>query len=265
MKVIKGIVKNLLPYYFVKKYEAKKIQKSNDKFYYRQNGFCPICYNNVVFHSENTWLRDYLKCTNCGSIPRQRALMIIIERYYPNWRDLSIHESSPGGGSITNKLKECKGYIGSQYYPKQEFGKFINGYRNENLEEQTFEDGFFDIVITQDVFEHIYNPAKAFSEIGRTLKNGGAHIFSVPIINKFNKTEIWAKMDCNGNPVFQKTEEWHGNPVDKKGSPVTMHWGYDIVNLISEYSKLETQIEYVYNLYYGIWAEYIEILVSKKK
>jgi SAM-dependent methyltransferase len=106
--------------------------------------------------------------------------------YFPNWKDLNIHESSPSNCSITTKLtRECKGYIGSQYYPRQKFGEIINGYYNENLEEQTFEDEVFDIVITQDVFEHIYNPAKAFSEIARTLKFGGAHIFTVPLINKF--------------------------------------------------------------------------------
>jgi membrane-anchored protein YejM (alkaline phosphatase superfamily) len=71
-------------------------------------------------------------------------------------------------------------------------------------------------------------------------------------------------MGYNGEPMFQKTEEWHGNPVDKKGSPVTMHWGYDIVDFIKEYSSLETEIKYIHNLHFGILAEYIEVLVSKK-
>jgi SAM-dependent methyltransferase len=135
------------------------------------------------------------------------------------------------------------------------------------LEEQTFEDAKFDIVITQDVFEHIYNPGKAFMEIARTLKHGGAHIFTVPILNKFKQTEVWAKQDNKGNPVFLKIEEYHHNPVDKKGSPVTMHWGFDIVNFIREHSGLETiiEIEYVNPINYGIWGENLEVLVSRKK
>jgi len=71
-------------------------------------------------------------------------------------------------------------------------------------------------------------------------------------------------MGTKGEPIFNKTEEWHGNPVDEKGSPVTMHWGYDIVDYIKNYSNMETTIEYIYNLNLGIWAEYIEVLVSKK-
>jgi hypothetical protein len=112
--------------------------------------------------------------------------------------------------------------------------------------------------------EHIYEPAKAFAEIGRTLKKGGAHIFTVPIINKHNETEIWATKGQNGEPIFLKNPEWHGNPVDEKGSPVTMHWGFDIVNFIKEKSGLKTRIEYINNLDLGIQAEYIEVLVTQK-
>jgi hypothetical protein len=268
MNGLRRIIKNLLPHCIVKKYELRQqaaLKEGDYEFHYKQKGFCPVCRENVIFFSENTWLRDHFICTNCGSIPRQRALMKVIENYYPNWMNLSIHESSPGDCSITGRLKKlCKRYIGSQYYPKEEFGKIINGYRNENLEKQTFKDEMFDIIITQDVFEHIYNPKKAFSEIARTLKKGGAHIFTVPIISKFKETEVWATMGLEGEPVFHKTEEWHGNPVDKKGSPVTMHWGYDIVDFIKRQSNLETTIEYIRNLHFGIWAEYIEVLVSKK-
>jgi len=38
-------------------------------------------------------------------------------------------------------------------------------------------DESFDLVITQDFFEHVLRPAK---EIARTLKSGGAHIYAVP-------------------------------------------------------------------------------------
>jgi len=41
-------------------------------------------------------------------------------------------------------------------------------------------DESFDLVITLDVFEHVLRPAKAFAEIARTLKPGGAHIYTVP-------------------------------------------------------------------------------------
>lgn len=236
-----------------------------DLFYFKYKGFCPICERETIFLTKKTWLRDNLLCINCGSIPRQRAIMTIINNYYPNWKDLKIHESSPSNCSISNKLKrECNGYTGTQYYHGEILGNYVNEYRNENLENQTFNDEMFDLVITQDVFEHIYNPDKAFSEIERTLKYGGAHIFTVPIINKFKKTEKWAILGSDGKPIFLKTEEWHGNPVDVRGSPVTMHYGYDIIDYIKENSGLETNIEYIHDLKFGIWAEFNEVFISKK-
>ena len=50
--------------------------------------------------------------------------------------------------------------------------------------------------------EHIYHPEKAFKEVARTLKKGGAHIFTVPTINKHMKTEVWATIGEDGHPNF---------------------------------------------------------------
>lgn len=112
--------------------------------------------------------------------------------------------------------------------------------------------------------EHIYEPEKAFKEIYRTLKPGGAHIFSVPIINKHKATQRWATKNDDGSPNFLFEPEWHGNPVDKKGSPVTFHWGYDIKDFIEKHTGALCEIIYIDDLSYGIRAEYIEIVVMKK-
>lgn len=236
-----------------------------DGFYISHKGYCPCCDKQVVFQSDSSWLRDYFICNNCNSIPRERALMVIIEKYYPNWRNLKIHESSPGNRGASIKLKNnATNYIASQYFPDKPFGSYVGQWLNQDLEQQTFPDESFDLVISQDVMEHVYDPEKAFSEIARTLKKGGAHIFTVPLINKHKKTEIWAVKGVNGEPVFIKQPEWHGNVVDPNGSPVTMHWGFDIVSFIEEKTGLKTIIEHVDNLDYGIRAELIEVLISQK-
>jgi SAM-dependent methyltransferase len=43
-----------------------------------------------------------------------------------------------------------------------------------------YEDNFFDIVVSFDVFENIENDVKAVSEVHRTLKKGGSLVYSVP-------------------------------------------------------------------------------------
>ena len=51
-------------------------------FYFSHKGYCPCCDKKVVFYSENPWLRDYFICSHCFSIPRERALIVILEKYF---------------------------------------------------------------------------------------------------------------------------------------------------------------------------------------
>jgi hypothetical protein len=73
-------------------------------------GRCPICETRAVFVKRGPWLRDQFQCFKCKSIPRNRALIHILQTRFPNWRELRIHESSPGG-PLSNKLSsECRQY-----------------------------------------------------------------------------------------------------------------------------------------------------------
>lgn len=254
----------------IKKHLKKRIafiyENRISSFFFKQEGFCPCCEKEVVFIAHNHWLRDHFKCANCNSIPRERALMLTIKKEFPNWKNLIIHESSPGKRGHSETLRgHVKDYIETQFFVNKPLGIEVNGIRNEDLEQQTFNDNVFDLVVTSDVMEHIYNPEKAFKEIHRTLKPGGAHIFSVPLVNKHLKTQQWAKQGQDGEPIFLFEPEWHGNPIDKKGSPVTMHWGYDIVEFIEKNTGANCKLVYIDDLYHGIRAEYIEIVIQKKE
>jgi SAM-dependent methyltransferase len=232
----------------------------------KNEGYCYTCDQEVVFSSTQAWLRDWFKCNNCGSIPRERALMYCIEKFYPQWKELYIHESSPGNRGTSVKLKNnCLNYQTSQFFEGFPLGKVhSSGWRNEDLENQTFADESFDLVVTQDVMEHIFHPDKAFAEIARTLKPGGSHIFTVPIVNKERPSSIRATLEENGKIEYLQEAQYHGNPVNPKGSLVTRDWGYDICDYILKHSGLYTTIVYIDDISLGIRAEYIEVLISKK-
>ena len=193
--------------------------------------------------------------------------MQVIKKYYPNYRHLHIHESSPGNRGVSPKLKtECSKYSASHYYPDIQKGEFhpAHGYQCQDLEGLTFHDGRFDLFITQDVMEHVFESKKVFNEIARVLKPGGAHIFTVPLINKNKNSECWASRDKTGEIIYHKEPEYHGNPIDDKGSLVTMHWGYDLADFIQVEANTPTTIVMIDDLSMGIRAEYIEVLVSRK-
>jgi SAM-dependent methyltransferase len=237
----------------------------NSKF--SSNGWCPICEEKVLFSSTSCWFRDSLLCSKCASIPRERALMRVIMERFPNYRDLVIHETSPvNRGASAKLLSTCSKYTTSQYFKDVKMGVLHkSGVRCENLESLTFADTSFDLFVSQDVMEHVFNPINAFREIHRVLKPGGAHIFTVPLINKWQPSERWANLDNNGAIVHYGAPEYHGNPVDPDGALVTMHWGYDIAAFIAENAKMSTIIIKIDDIGQGIRAEFIEVLVSTRE
>ena len=192
--------------------------------------------------------------------------MKVIEDTFPNWRDLKIHESSPANRGASVKLSsQCKNYIGTHFVPNIPPGqKTPQGFRNENLEKQTFDDGSFDLVVSQDVFEHLFDIESAFKEIARTLKKGGAHIFTTPLVNFKKPTEVWAKKTKEGEIIHLQKPEYHGNPIDPKGSLVTYHFGYDICDMIFNACGLDSEIIRLDDMKYGIRAEYIEVIITRK-
>jgi hypothetical protein len=231
------------------------------------DGFCPICNAPAHFSSASSWLRDFFLCEGCGSIPRERALMAAIEMFYPEWRMLTVHESSPAQRGASLRLKsECSAYTASVYDAAVPLGTTHphHGYRCENLENLTFPDASFDLVMTQDVFEHILRPNRAIKEIERVLKPGGAYIMTVPIVMKSNMSERRAGVDASGEVINFKDPQYHGDPIHQHGTLVTIDWGYDILDYLSHHSGLRCAMVYLDDLSRGIRAEYSETIICRK-
>jgi SAM-dependent methyltransferase len=225
-------------------------------------GFCSICGEETRFIERGPWLRDEYRCVRCGSIPRARALIHALDREFPNWRMLKVHESSPGGAASTKLQRECSGYLATHFFPDVPLGQVSAGFRCENLEDQTFPDESFDLVVTQDVLEHVMNPALAFSEIARTLRVGGAHVFTVPWYY-WKSTLVRATLSA-GQVQHLLPPDYHGNPIDARGSLVVREWGLDLLDFIRESSGLQTAVVRVWDRRLGIDGEFREVFVSRK-
>jgi SAM-dependent methyltransferase len=231
------------------------------------DGFCPICGSSARFRSDSSWLRDFFHCEGCSSIPRERAFMVAIEMFYPEWRTLTLHESSPGRRGASQRLRrECPGYSESFYDPAIPLGTTHpeRGYRCENLEKLTFSNQSFDLVLTQDVFEHIFHPDLAIKEIERVLRPGGAYIMTVPLTRKSAVSERRASIDTNGKIIYHKDIQYHGNPINEEGILVTIDWGYDILDYLNYHSSLQCTMIYIDDLSRGIRADFIEVILCRK-
>jgi SAM-dependent methyltransferase len=135
--------------------------------------------------------------------------------------------------------------------------------RCENLEALSFDDESIELHVSQDVVEHIFHPEQAFREIARTLKPGGMHIFSVPIVNKDRPTARRARI-LNGEIDHMAPAQYHGDGFSGSKSLVTFDWGYDLCRHIFEASGLFTHIIQIDDVSKGIRADLIDILVTVK-
>lgn len=225
-------------------------------------GYCPICERPVWFVIEGSSLRDRYRCRGCRSIPRWRALMSVLADLYPDWRRFAIHESSPGGPLSDKLARECPGYLGTQFFPGVAPGEVRDGCRCEDLTRQTFEDESFDLVITSDVFEHVFHADLGLREIARTLRPGGAHLFTIPWYRD-RPTRVRAEW-LDGRVAHRLPPAYHVNPVDPQGSLVVTEWGREFPHDASEWSGLPTVVFRTVDRSRGLAGEFLEVFVTRK-
>ncbi len=200
---------------------------------------CNICgtVNEFVIDDNATLFRE-AKCQNCGASIRNSDTALSILKFI-NSRAESLSEltekdvegklilNTCSSGSIHDALKHFPGYICSEYFKDVPSGEYYEGILSVDLSNIPFPDNSIDLIISEDVFEHVEDYDSAMKEIFRVLKPGGEHIFTVPIHDGKKTVSRKGKKDV-----------YHGDPNPKSGDGgviVFTDWGEDIADIISSY------------------------------
>jgi SAM-dependent methyltransferase len=120
-------------------------------------------------------------------------------------------------------------FIGSEYLPDDAAKKAMPHIRHENLMALTFADNSFDVVFSNDVLEHVPDVNLALAEVYRVLKPNGIFVSTFPFSYGQYESQIKASI-VDGELVHHMEPEYHGNPVDAKGSLVFEIPGWDILD-----------------------------------
>ena len=195
-------------------------------FTLHHDGFCPVCQSETSFRTSNTWFRDFYVCTRCGSAPRHRQIYKLLHKQHLNFQTDRVLEFAPDNDYLQKTFEH---YTGSHYFTGVQLGTVVNGFRNEDIENITYDDNTFDFVIHADILEHIFHPLQAIREVYRVLKLGGKSIFCFPIYENAKNTTIRAMKNEKGDIMYLLPPDYHGNPVDTGGSLVVYEYGQDIV------------------------------------
>lgn len=148
------------------------------------------CTSEFTIYEDAVLLRE-AKCSCCGATLRTSDVAKNIVNMLLN-RDESLKEAhgvikefkifnAIASGQIHEMLKDLPGYVCGEYIDGIVSGHFHQGILCVDLRNMPFASESFDLIISEDVFEHIDGFTKAFAEINRVLKKGGYHIFTVPL------------------------------------------------------------------------------------
>jgi Methyltransferase domain len=226
-------------------------------------GWCAVCGGHRRFVVRSTWLRDGLICDDCGTVPRNRRVIAVLDLVRPDWASGDLWEIAPFGPTSARLQSLCDGYLGTHYWPDLPPGGERWGYTCQDVEAPTFPDASFDVVVSQDVFEHVFNWAAGMRSIARVLRPGGVHVWTTPRLRNFPRSAARATLTDGGEVEHLAEPEYHGNPV-ADGSLVTMDWGMDLEQLVGQASGLDTMSVRLESRYQGMLGSYSEVFVSRK-
>ena len=170
-------------------------------------GRCNVCgLESRFLYDDPALYRESLVCVRCLTTSRYRSMARGILRAFDELADVqasSLDELPRGlrrrrltlfdtqvafdaGASaypFPTLLSRCRwlDLSVSTWKPRRPEGDVLApGLTNQNLENLTFPDASFDVVLTSDVLEHVRLEARAHREIRRVLKPGGVYVFTVP-------------------------------------------------------------------------------------
>jgi len=212
-------------------------------------GYCVPCGKRVPFLVDmmaggrfdgQRWLpnwRERLECPLCRMNNRQRLIATLLWQVLqsgPAKADIYLMEQvTPIFTWVLRQFPQHtisgSEYLGHAYRG----GEVVRGLRHEDVTALSFKDNSLDVILSNDVFEHVSDPWAGFRECARVLRPGGTLLFTVPFDPGSEQSLVRARLVEDRvqhllPPVF------HGNPVSTEGSLVFTDFGWDLLARVAD-------------------------------
>lgn len=209
------------------------------------DGLCSFCKQNRTFKCD--WLysdgktvnfRERMLCTGCRLNNRQRFVAGYCKEIFTNSKEM-LHvyfyeQVTPFYKLMIEEFGHKHNIVGSEYLGYQyKKGEIINGIRHEDAQDLSFDDLSLDMIVSQDVLEHVPDYRLALRETYRVLKENGVFFFSVPFFHSADNNIQRVDFSQTEN-IYLYPPIYHGNPVDANGSIVTFDYGWELLEVMRE-------------------------------
>ncbi len=174
--------------------------------------------------------------------------------------------------SISENYRYFKTYfnkiIGSEYIDENlKGGKIIDGIMHQDMENLSFKDNEFDIIVSSDVLEHVPDYKKGLQEVYRCLKIGGVSYMTFPFALNYKKNLTRAYKDKSGKIIHLLTPEYHGDTLrsgshyKQEGSLCYRLFGWELIDEVKKIGFSDVIVYHIYDPKFGYIAE--DILIFK--
>ncbi|NWL76803.1 hypothetical protein DM872_08080 [Pseudomonas taiwanensis] len=234
---------------------------------YHLAGYCRVCEKQTEFlvdtqcgaiRDKANWIpnwRERLVCPGCGLNNRQRATACAARTAVKHHRDKRpdvylMEQVTSIYQWVCAALPKVQ-CVGSEYLgPDVAPGAHINGIRHEDVERLSFTNDSFDLIISNDVLEHVVEPKAALMEAYRVLRPRGELLLTVPF-HLDHKQCVQRARVINGEVEHILPPVFHGNPVSNDGSLVFTDFGWSFLQDIRNAGFTTVELRFYWSELYG--------------
>jgi hypothetical protein len=209
--------------------------------------------------------RERLVCRACGMNNRQRLVAKLVQQCvagYERPRIYLMEQVTP----IFEWIRKLDGVEvdGSEYLGHEhKGGTQIKGIRHEDVMNLSYPDASFDLIVSNDVLEHIPDPHRALRECFRVLRHGGTFLATFPFHLGSDTTKVRARLA--GNTIEHLLPPvYHGNPVSSSGSLVFQDFGWDLLDAMRAIGFSPAQCESYWSDEFGHLGTGLQVFRLRK-
>jgi len=223
----------------------------------RQNGIYCNVYKEavppeaIVIHDDN--YRETI--THKGLNSRLRAVHHVLETATAGMPADDIKLFAPEAVTTYGRFQRAANtkFVGAEYTTDPKVREWLYPIPVEDLHHLSFPDASFRAVVVNEIFEHLPFLDKALAELARILMPGGKLVSTFPFYGTSQTSVVKARMQ--GSEIEYLTEpEYHGNPVDAKGSLVFEIPGWEILDRTRAAGFQNATMQWVYSESCGMLA-----------